>query len=96
MNHAPPIIHAERRRDFIFIVEDVVEAICALGHIRKRGEDLILDDQIVTPRILRIYLAQHCVFVDGKRRRNGPPLPVVHAVLSRAHNGFVPVREVES
>ena len=82
MNHAPPIIHAERRREFVFIVEDVVKAICALSHIRKRGEDLIFYGKIVTPRILRFYLAQHCVFVDGKKRKSGPPLPVIHAVLS--------------
>ena len=87
------VINVGKRREFILIVDDTVAAIIARDDIRKRGEDLIFNGNILTPRTLREYVATICIFDNGKTQKHLAPWPVIFAVLSRAYGGWVAVRD---
>jgi hypothetical protein len=75
-------------------IDDVVNAIVALGQLRKRADRLIWDGEPVGPRELLGYLSSRMTFLkNGKSIL--PPWKIVLAVLARAYRGEVPVPDDE-
>jgi hypothetical protein len=82
-------IRIECKRE-LAALDEVVNAIVALGQLRKRADRLIWDGELVGPRELLGYLSSRMTFL-----KNGksiiPPWKIVLAVLARAYHGEVPV-----
>jgi hypothetical protein len=88
--NSPRVIRVGKDREFIQKVDDVAAVIVERGEIRRRGHDLILNGQVLTPAALRKYLAAHCLFDNG-RKKIGVPSPIVYAILAYAGTPRLPV-----
>lgn len=90
MINAPYTIHVNKPG----AVDQIVNAIIELGQIKKRGDKLFLDGDVVGPRDLLGYLSARITFLKNEKPIL-PPWNIILAVLARAHRGQVPVRDVD-